>query len=180
MLADDWDGLGGRDVEAGTPVWVSFVGNAVEIFFDKLLPPRESVAAAHNDEIIADRASILGTPARAKAGLKVRTAAKNTHIGTLSPLVTMVALPAGVRLTWGKTFVRGSSPSVSPQRSVVIKGQLLKAFFFPNVDPAKIAPLGVQVEKQTRGTENRGGICRPDCHLGGHRTVGTSPDAPNQ
>jgi hypothetical protein len=38
-------------VEPGTPVWL--VGDAVEIFFDKLLPSRESVAPA--GEIMADR-----------------------------------------------------------------------------------------------------------------------------
>jgi hypothetical protein len=136
MLADHGNGLGRSNVVAGAPVF--FARDGIEVSLDDLLSPTQSIAPAHG-EIMADGPSILGAPARAKAGLKARTAAKNTHIGTLSPFVTMVALPAGVRLTWGKAFVRGASPSVSPQRSVEIKGQLLKAFFFPNVDPAKIA-----------------------------------------
>src|ERR1017187_1193693 len=59
---------------------------------------------------MADRTSILGTPAHAKAGLKARTAAITPHIGALSPFVTMVAFPAGVRLTWDKTFISGTQP----------------------------------------------------------------------
>ena len=52
MLADDGDGLGRGNVEAGSPI--GFVGTAVEIFLDNLFSPRESVAAAHG-EIMADR-----------------------------------------------------------------------------------------------------------------------------
>jgi hypothetical protein len=40
-----WDRLGWCNVEARTPVW--FVGKAIEAFFDKLFPPRQSVAPAH-------------------------------------------------------------------------------------------------------------------------------------
>ena len=57
MLADDGHGLCRGDVEARTPV--GFVGNAIEIFFDNLLPPRQSIAAAH-EEIIANRAFGIG------------------------------------------------------------------------------------------------------------------------
>jgi hypothetical protein len=59
------------DVEAGRPVWVLFVGNAVEIFFDKLLPPRESVAPAHW-EIMAEKGGANpDSPAPDKAGVEV-------------------------------------------------------------------------------------------------------------
>src|ERR1017187_1283046 len=43
-------------VEPGTPV--RLVGNAVEIFLDNLLSPRQSIASAHG-EIMADRFSEL-------------------------------------------------------------------------------------------------------------------------
>jgi hypothetical protein len=52
ILADDGDRLGWGYVEARSPV--RFVGTAIEIFLDKLLPPRQPVTPAHNDEIIAD------------------------------------------------------------------------------------------------------------------------------
>jgi hypothetical protein len=45
MLADDWNRLRGRYVVAGFPI--SMVRNSVEVLSDKLLPARESVAAAH-------------------------------------------------------------------------------------------------------------------------------------
>src|ERR1019366_3330445 len=56
ILADDCDRLGRRDVVPRAPVW--FVGNAVEIFLDNLLSPRQSIASAHG-EIMADRSSEL-------------------------------------------------------------------------------------------------------------------------
>jgi hypothetical protein len=53
MLANDRDGLGWGNVVAGSPVWFLFVGTAIEIFLDDLLPSRKSVAPAHG-EIMAD------------------------------------------------------------------------------------------------------------------------------
>ena len=45
MLADDRDRLGRGDVVTRAPVF--FPGDAVEVFLDKLLSPRQSVASAH-------------------------------------------------------------------------------------------------------------------------------------
>ena len=45
VLADNRDGLSGRNVKARAPV--RFVGNAVEIFLDNLLSPTQFVEAAH-------------------------------------------------------------------------------------------------------------------------------------
>ena len=45
MLADDRDGLGRRHVAAWCPVFLT--GDAVEVFFDDLLAPGESVSSAH-------------------------------------------------------------------------------------------------------------------------------------
>ena len=49
MLANDGDGLCGGNVVAGRPVIIR--GTAVEIFFDELLSPRQSVAPAHEDTL---------------------------------------------------------------------------------------------------------------------------------
>jgi hypothetical protein len=68
MLADDWNGLGGGDVVARSPV--GFVGSAVEIFLDNLLSPRESISAAHR-EIMADETSDRTVAKRIKDG-KIR------------------------------------------------------------------------------------------------------------
>jgi len=51
ILANDWDRLGGGNVVARNPVFVP--RGAVEIFLDKLLPSRQSVASAHGG-IMAD------------------------------------------------------------------------------------------------------------------------------
>ena len=52
VLANNGDGLGGRNIEAGIPFWV--VGNgSVEELFNDLLPPRQLVAPAHGG-IMAD------------------------------------------------------------------------------------------------------------------------------
>ena len=40
-------GLGGRDIVAWNPVFLARGG--VEIFLDKLFPPRQSVASAHKN-----------------------------------------------------------------------------------------------------------------------------------
>src|ERR1700733_4524833 len=58
MLADDGDRLCGGDVEAGSPVF--FSRDAVEVLFNDLLSPRESISAAHK-EIMADRIPV-GVP----------------------------------------------------------------------------------------------------------------------
>lgn len=55
MLTNDGDRLPGRNVVAGIPI--SIVRNSVEVFSDKLLPARESVAAAHR-VIMPDRMSV--------------------------------------------------------------------------------------------------------------------------
>jgi len=55
MPADDWDGLSGHYVVAGIPI--SIVRNSVEVFSNKLLPSRDSVAAAHR-VVMPDRMSI--------------------------------------------------------------------------------------------------------------------------
>ena len=52
MLANNGDGLCGRNVVAGSPLL--FVRGAIEVLLNKLLPSRESVASAHW-EIMADR-----------------------------------------------------------------------------------------------------------------------------
>ena len=65
MLADDGDRLGRGDVETGTPIF--FARNGIEVFFENLLSPRQSVAPAHR-KIMADslcpqnRPKPTGTP----------------------------------------------------------------------------------------------------------------------
>ena len=51
MLADDRNGLGRSHVVAGYPVFLT--RDAVEMFFDDLFAPRESVSSAHA-EIMPD------------------------------------------------------------------------------------------------------------------------------
>jgi hypothetical protein len=64
----------------------------------------------------------------------------SASIGDLSPFVTMVAFPAGVRLTWDKTLISRTNPSSILTTEVrEIRWQVLKGAFFPHFDPAKIA-----------------------------------------
>jgi hypothetical protein len=55
-LADDRDVLGRGDVVSRIPV--TFDPGGVEILFNYLLPPRQTIASAHK-KIIADRSGIL-------------------------------------------------------------------------------------------------------------------------
>jgi hypothetical protein len=55
MLSDHRNGLSRGDVVVRSPLF--FAGNGVEILFDNLLSPRQSVAPAH-EEIMADRSGI--------------------------------------------------------------------------------------------------------------------------
>lgn len=52
MLADDRDRLGRRNVIARAPDFLA--GDAIEVFLDNLLPPRQSVAPTHGT-IMADQ-----------------------------------------------------------------------------------------------------------------------------
>ena len=58
MLADDGDGLGRSHVVARYPVFLT--RDAVEVFFDDLFAPGESIATAH-EEIIADQVTPTST-----------------------------------------------------------------------------------------------------------------------
>src|ERR1700733_1646762 len=71
MLADDGDRLCGGDVEAGSPVF--FSRDAVEVLFNDLLSPRESISAAHK-EIMADRTPVGCPSAILKAAAAAPTA----------------------------------------------------------------------------------------------------------
>src|SRR5215469_7047365 len=64
-LADHWDRLGGSDVVARRPLFIP--RHAVEILFDQLLSPRQSVTPAHS-EIMADRERFGGSRARSLLG----------------------------------------------------------------------------------------------------------------
>ena len=57
VLANNGDGLGGRNIEAGIPFWV--VGNgSVEVLFSDLLSPGKSEAPAHGG-IMADWSAVV-------------------------------------------------------------------------------------------------------------------------
>jgi hypothetical protein len=71
MLADDGDGLRRRNIEARSPVF--FSRDAVEVLFNDLLSPRESISAAHK-EIMADRIPVGCPSAILKAAAAAPTA----------------------------------------------------------------------------------------------------------
>src|ERR1700690_4481395 len=103
-------------------------------------------------------------------GREPRSQTRDT--GAPSPFVTMVSMPAGVRLTWGKTFISGTSPSSILTTEVSeIRWQVLKDSSFQILTQRRSQSLGVQVEHQTRRAEIGHGICCLDRHLGGRGTI---------
>jgi hypothetical protein len=99
ILTDDWDGLRGSDVEAGTPVW--FVGRAVKVLFDNLLSSGESVASAHG-EIMADR---MSDRQRAAESARWDGLTFHTEDGIIIFIQWIAVLPLKIRLLHPHSFI---------------------------------------------------------------------------
>ena len=68
MLADDRNGLRGRDVIARNPIF--FSGDRVEMFLDNLFSTREPVASAHSKELWQIEVSEGSKRLRATSGIR--------------------------------------------------------------------------------------------------------------